>query len=314
MALEVKSSYVGEALEQILVKATTGNELVERGLIKVVPNIVKDYYLPRMRVGKMLQKPKEQPDDKNSKGDFKYDERKLSPKEFMAFTTFNPRSFEHAWRKFQPTGELVYSELSEEGKALLLSELAKAVNFELGGHIINGEYAEGDDDTKLFDGILKRIKDGTETIKIAAPVAVTESNIQATMAKIRRAAPKAIRNHRNLRFLMSIEDWEKYDDALTALPNKGTDPTSTNAKRFKGIPIETLADMPEHVIVLTLASNDNSSNLWLGIGNIDDQTTIQVDKMTNAGERYFFKMKMKADTQIMWDDYAVFYDGRSAGA
>lgn len=314
MAVNITSSYVGEALKQIIVQAMTGNELVSRGLIKVQPDIAKDYFMPRMKVGTILGKRKEQPEDKDSKGDFNIDERKLSPKEFMAFTTFNPRSFENIWREHQPTGELVYAELPEDIKTALLSELAKAVDFELGGHVINGVYAAGSDDTKLFDGILTRIKADAETIKIAAPVALTQANVLAQMVKIRKAIPKAIRSHKDLRFLMSVEDGDKYDDALTALPNKGTDPTGTNIKRYKGIIIETLADMPENVIVATIASNGVDSNMWLGVGDIDDSTTVSVGKLTNAGERYFFKMLMKADTQIMWGEYAVFYDGRTAQA
>lgn len=312
MAVKIQTGYVGEALEKMLVRATTGNELVSKGLIRVVPDIKADYFIPRLKAGKMLQKRKEQPQDENSKGDFSLDEKKLTPKELMAFTTFNPRSFEQYWRKYQPTGELVYAELPEEGKAALLAEMAKVVDFELGYHIINGEYAEGSDDSKLFDGILTRIKADAETIKVEAPVAVTTSNIIEVLQKGYKKVPKAIRGHKNLRILMSIEDFDKYDDALSALPNKGTAYTDTNAKRFKGITIEPLADMPEHVIVFTLAGNDMDTNLWMGVASLADATTVMVAKLTNAGEKYFFKMLMKIDTNIAWGEHAVLYDGRSA--
>lgn len=312
MAINIQTSNVGEALEQMLVRATTGNELVSRGLIRVVPDIKEAYFIPRLKAGKMLQKRKEQPEDSDSKGDFTLDEKKLNPKELMAFTTFNPRSFEQFWRKYQPVGELVYSELPEEGKAALLAEMAKVVDFELGFHIINGEYVEGNDDSKLFDGILTRIKADAATIKIEAPVAITSSNVIEVLQKGYKKVPKAIRTHKNLRILMSIEDFDKYDDALSALPNKGTAYTDTNAKRFKGITIEPLADMPENVIIYTLAGNDMDTNLWLGVSSLNDTTTVQVAKLTNAGEKYFFKMLMKIDTNIAWGEYAVLYDGRTS--
>ena len=69
MPVKVKSNYAGEVLEEMLVRATTGNEMVERGLMKVIPDISYKLSLPRMKTGKMLQKPKEQPDNSNSKGD-----------------------------------------------------------------------------------------------------------------------------------------------------------------------------------------------------------------------------------------------------
>lgn len=311
MAVNINSAYVGEALEQMLVRATTGNELVSRGLIRVQAEIAKDFFLPRLKAGTMLQKRKEDPGKADSKGNFDIDEKKLSPVEFMAFTVFNPKSYQHIWSKWQPGGELVFMELPAEAQTMMLTEMAKAVDFEMGGHIINGQYAETGDD-KLFDGILKRIIADADTIKITTPVAITSSNILDTLKKVYSKIPKAIRGNKGLRILMSVEDFDKYDDALSALPNKGTAYTDTNVKRFKGITIETLADMPEHVIVATIATNGMDSNIWLGVGNIDDSTTVKIDRLTNAGELYFFKMLMKADTQIAWGDQVVFYDGRTA--
>lgn len=311
MAVQITSAYAGEALEQMLVRASTGNELVSRGLIKVVPDISSKKALPRLKVGQMLQKTKEDPEKSDSHGDFTIDERNLVPVEFMAFTLFNPNAYSHIWRKWQPTGELVFAELPATAQSAMLSEMAKAVDFELGGHLINGEFAETGDD-KLFNGILFRIKSDVDTIKIAAPAALSESNIIANMGKVHAKIPKALRKHPGLRILMSVEDFDKYDSAVTALTSKGADPTGMNTPRFKGIPIEALADMPEHVIVATIATNGMDSNLWMGVGNISDSTTVKIGLYSNAGELYFFKMKMKVDTAIAWGDQTVLYDGRTA--
>ena len=105
MAVTIKNTnYDGEVLDRILTKAATGNELVQKGLINLVPNVTKKYSIPRLKTNKMLRKRVEQPEDKDSKGDFIYSEKVLEPKDFMAFTTFNPRSFEQIWRPFQPKG------------------------------------------------------------------------------------------------------------------------------------------------------------------------------------------------------------------
>lgn len=94
MAVTIKNTnYDGEVLDRILTKAATGNELVQKGLINLVPDVTKKYSIPRLKTNKMLRKRVEQPEDKNSKGDFIYSEKVLEPKDFMAFTTFNPRSF-----------------------------------------------------------------------------------------------------------------------------------------------------------------------------------------------------------------------------
>jgi hypothetical protein len=45
---------------------------------------------------------------------------------------------------------------------------------------------------------------------------------------------------------------------------------------------------------------------------VDDAEAIQIDKLTTAGEKYFFKMLMKADTNIVFGEDIVLYDGREA--
>jgi hypothetical protein len=152
-------------LEQILTLAATGNEIVEKGLIMVIPGVEKKISLPRMKSGKMLQKRKENPQLEDSKGNFNYDEKSLDPKDFMAFTVFNPRAFEQVWRKWQPKGNLVFAELPPEGQNALLSELIKQVKFELGEHYVNGEY--GSDDDHLMNGILTQMAKDTEVIIVS---------------------------------------------------------------------------------------------------------------------------------------------------
>ena len=309
MAINITgSAYSGEVLEQLLVKATTTNELVEKGLIKIEPNVEKKFTLPRIRTGKMLQKRKEQPTSEDSKGDFTYDEKYLEPQEFMAYTEFNPRAFEKIWRPFQPKGDMVFRELPQKIQNQLLAEMAKAVDFELGWHFINGEY--GDTDELLFNGILYSILHDDDRVEIDDPVALVKANIVDKMNIIRLSLPRKYR--RKAKYLLSDEDFEKYDQYMTEQEQKGVDWTDTTKKKFKGIPIEVLSEWPENVIVLTIATNDTTSNLWAGVAAVNDFDAIKIDKVTNAGERYFFKMLMKADTEIAWGDQVVIYDGRVA--
>jgi len=91
MAIKVQNTnYNGDVLEQLLTVATTSNEIVEKGLIHVIPGVEKKMSIPRLRVGTMLQKRKENPTVEDSKGDFNYSEQSLDPVDFMAFTVFNP--------------------------------------------------------------------------------------------------------------------------------------------------------------------------------------------------------------------------------
>ena len=146
MAITIKNTnYNGEVLEQLLTVATTNNEIVTKGLIHVIPNVSKKISIPRLRTSKMLQQQKENPQVSDSKGGFDYSEKALDPVDFMAFTVFNPRTFEQVWRPFQPKGDLVFAELPPQVQNQLLDALSKQVQFELGGHYVNGEAGSDDE-------------------------------------------------------------------------------------------------------------------------------------------------------------------------
>ena len=309
MAIVVRNTnYNGEVLEKILTLASTGNDLVEKGLIMVIPGVEKKISLPRIKTGRMLQKRKENPTLEDSKGNFNYSEKSLDPEDFMAFTTFNPRAFEHIWRKWQPKGNLVFSELPPEAQNTLLDELSKSVKFELGWHYINGEF--GDDDDHLFDGILTQAARDTEVVVVSAPS--DTSSMLAKLKAVRAAVPKALRENPNLRILMSIDDFDKYDNELTEREYKNASETDLNKKRYKGITIETLNSWPDDLIVATICSPSADGNLFAGVNLQDDEEVIQIDKWMNSSELYFFKLLMKADTNIAFGEEFVVLDTRKS--
>lgn len=298
------TNYAGEVLEMLLTRAATSNELVEKGLIHMEPGVEKAYFLPRMKTGKMLQKRKEMPTSQDSKGDFTYDERALTPVDFMAYTEFNPRSFENIWRKWQPKGNLVFSELPAEGQNALLREMSKQVKFELGFHFINGVL--GDDDDHLFNGIVTRMLSDKDVIYVVSG----ETSMLKKLKAVKDSIPTTMRSNPGLRILMSVTDFDQYDEELTQQPNKGANYTDMNVERYKGIRIVPLSSWPEGLIVATVCGMDYDTNLWAAVNLVDDMDVILIDKVTNAGEKYFFKMLMKADTNIAWGEEVVLLDSR----
>lgn len=307
MAINISNTnYSGEVLEQLLTLASTGNEIVEKGLIRIEPGVSSSFSIPRIKATTMLQKRKEMPTDSDSKGNFTYSEKTISPRDFMAFTTFNPRSFEKLWRPFQPKGNLVFSELPPEAQNALLAELAKQVKFELGGHFINGEYAE-DGDTKLFNGFVKRMIDDTDKVVVTS----TQTSIIGRLSDLYDKIPDSIIDNPKLRILMSTADARKYQKELIAQTYKGVDYTSVGMDRFMGIAIERLSQWPADLFVATICGMDSDTNLWAGVNLADDQDVIQIDKLSNAGERYFFKILMKADTQVAFGEEVIWLDKRT---
>lgn len=303
MAIEIKNTnYSGEVLEEILTLASTGNELVERGLIHVEPNVSKKISVPRLTTSEMLQKRKEQPTSEDSQGDFNYTEKFLEPEDFMAYTEFNPRKLEHIWRKWQPKGNLVFSELPAEVQNKFLAELIKQVKFELGWHYINGKLGAGK--KELFNGIVFRIKEDDETIKAGSSAVSMIGKLYALRSQI----PVTLLDNPNLRILMNKREFERYDMELTKQTAKGVNHTDISPRSFKGIKIEDLANWPAGFITATLCSMGLDGNFFAAVNLQDDEDVIQIDKVTNAGEKYFFKLLMKADTNTAFGQECVVLD------
>ena len=257
MSKVTNTNYAGEVLEMLLTRAATSNELVEKGLIHMEPGVEKAYFLPRMKTGKMLQKRKEMPTSQDSKGDFTYDERALTPVDFMAYTEFNPRSFENIWRKWQPKGNLVFSELPAEGQNALLREMSKQVKFELGFHFINGVL--GDDDDHLFNGIVTRMLSDKDVIYVVSG----ETSMLKKLKAVKDSIPTTMRSNPGLRILMSVTDFDQYDEELTQQPNKGANYTDMNVERYKGsLHGRKVSSWPPSVEWITIRTSGPPSTLW----------------------------------------------------
>lgn len=52
-------------------------------------------------------------------------------------------------------------------------------------------------------------------------------------------------------------------------------------------------------------------NFFAAVNLQDDEDVIQIDKVSNASELYFFKLLMKADTNIAFGEEAVVLDTRT---
>jgi hypothetical protein len=300
------TNYNGEVVEQLLVRATTTNVLVDEGHVHVHPGIKYKLSLPRVKLGKVLQRRKAMPDSSDSKGNYEYSEKTLEPQDVMAYTEFNPAHFEHIWRPFQPKGAMVFQELPEQVQNTLLSELAKVVDMELGELYLMCKKGAGARD--FFDGLVTRMRADSNVIKPSAH-AITEANILTVMRTVKSSIPKALRKSKKMKIFMSVEDFDILDYVITEKPFKGADYTNINSERYKGISIVVLPDLPKDVIFAAEGTSGIDSNLWIGVNLSEDSEAIKIGKVAENGELYFFKMLMKADTNYVYGEDIVLWDG-----
>lgn len=311
-----KTNYSGEVVETLMVRATTGCEIVDGGHVYVRMGVKSKLSIPRIRTsGKFLQRRKEMPktgENGDAKGKFNYDEKFLEPQDMMVYIEFNPAVFEHVWRPFQPTGEMVFQELPIEVQETLLLEVTKGVNMELGDLYINGKKGAGE--REFFDGFIQRMISDAELTKIADAHEITDETILPALKSVRLNIPKQLRKSKLMKIFMGQEAFDIYDDVLTRKEYKHEDYTNMNKQRYKGYPIVVLSDLPKDVIFAAESSNNMDSNLWIGVNLSEDAAAIKVGQVQNSGELYFFKMLMKADTNTKFGEDISFWDGRGVPA
>lgn len=111
-------------------------------------------------------------------------------------------------------------------------------------------------------------------------------------------APK-IRKKAGLVILMDYKSWDAYNRYLSAKTVKYSDNRSENEHRFQGKRIIPMVALPNDTIFMGVFTTGVDSNLWMGVDYANDENVLQVDKLQNNSELYFFKVLLKMDVNIV---------------
>lgn len=68
---------------------------------------------------------------------------------------------------------------------------------------------------------------------------------------------------------------------------------------FRGKRIIPMVALPEDTIIIGQFTTGVDSNLWMGVDYANDENVLQIDKLQNNSELYFFKMLLKMDVNIV---------------
>jgi hypothetical protein len=320
------TTYAGEAASLMIVKAVTGADTIDGGNIYVQDGIKKKYTIPKLDVANFIQERQAVP---TSQGDVTVSAASLEPQDFMLYLEMNPRDFEQHWFAVQMNPKLLDAELPQTFEAYFMMYILEKLDEFIDGQIWQGRTAYGGSSPitpasvnaptsasqyKYFDGLIKKALDNTTVIDVSSPVALTSSNILAKMEAARALLPKALLRKfgpMGTKFLLSYEDYEKYEQALIDLTYKGPSPEGVVNGKYKGYNVERIAGIPENTFMVTIAKPTTESNLWLGMNSMEDNQ-LELKRLQANAELYFCKGLFKMDVQIGWGDQCVLYTTQTA--
>lgn len=323
------TNYTGEVLEDLLTYTAQENETYKEGLIHIKAGIQKKYALPTIQLGSIIQDHVATPT--SSKGDYQFSERYLEPNDFMIYIEFNPRDFEKYYKFAQPNGNLVFRTLAPEVQAkmarLLLekemeyinsaiwnsattTEKAKVKNASGEGTVVIGEDAAAGPQ-KYFNGAIMRMlmnaaasaeaeeAKGGQIIKAGTGSFTDGQAVEKELYAMWKVTPPKVRKKAGLVILMDYATWDMYDEYVSSKEYKYTDNRQENQHMFRGKRIIPMTALPENTIIIGCFTSGTDSNLWMGVDYANDEDVLQVDKLQNNSELYFFKMLLKMDVNIV---------------
>ncbi len=310
MALVIQdTTYSGEVASSFIVKAAIGNEIVQGGHVMVKDGIKKKFTIPRMTVSDdFIQDRVPTPVSGNAgtgQGTITVDARVLEPNDYMIYQEFNPRDFEDHWEAVNLNPTLIDRRLPVTVESVILQEVMKKHNQWLGGAIMRGD-TNLTTNLKYFNGLITRAIADSDVPKVASPVILTVSNIEAQLEASLATVPAAVLYDPNLKVFVSYKTAQLWERAQRAAGFKGIDNTMAGLMRFAGRQMVYLYGMPDNTIFWAKGAPDMTSNLWFGLNSKDD-ATVQIAKLQANSELYFIKMLCKADTNYGYGAETALY-------
>lgn len=304
----VTTNYAGESISDILQLMVIGNEAVEKDALYIVDQSKagqKEVSIGRMTATSDLLQDR-QAEPTNPSNALTYDERKITPLEFMFYDKFNPRNFEQSWRQFQPEGPLVDRVNNSKIQKAIMEVLTKRINQQIGKLIW-----QGDKTTlgalRFFDGFVTLAKADTNVIDVTPAGNITETNVQALLKSTDAAIPDALYDDPSVVFMMNTTDTRKFQDSIIALTQKGQGPAEEVPLIYKGRKIMNFSGFPANFIMAAKIGAGPDSNLWGAVDMQDDPENLKIERWRPESELFFIKALGKMAVNYGFGQEIVLY-------
>jgi hypothetical protein len=217
---------------------------------------------------------------------------------FMGYAEFEPTVFENHWQQADISSKLLMRGLPVTFENYLSSNYTSQVLANVENLIWKGSktYTGATNNLRFVDGIIKQCLTPATSANTSINTGLTSANIIAEMEKVKQLTPRALLSradrYTKLRFVMSVEDGQKYEDALTTTTFKNNDTTERGLNKYKGYEVVVVAGMPENTFFFGWADASVQSNLHMPISSIENMQ-FDLNRLQNNSTLWFYKMLFK---------------------
>ncbi len=313
----VTPSFIEAEKNFFITEALTGLDTVNNKLLYVTENVKGDAYtFPVMSANPLAQPRQLIPLDG---GTTNLTDRTLNLGAFEFYEVFDPARFEQHWHRDQLTTKMLDRGLPSTFEAYMASYYVKKCLTKVEAMIHTGSVGYTTSvgtlgtpgvnfSNRYFDGFIRQALVGG-SLQVASPSAITSGNIIAKLDSAKNLVPKALlassERYKKLKIVMSVDDAQLYEEALSATSFKNQNTTERGLNQFKGYEIKICSGLPKDTFYFSWATTDLESNMHLVTNSLSDMDFV-IDKLQNNSEAAFFKMKMKMGVgQAKFNEFVI---------
>jgi len=314
------TAYAGTFASYFWLPATFGMDTVRKGAAYVQDGIKKKTTVGRIDFQNPLQPRQATPIQ--GKSQFTVDARSLNPQDMMMYVRFNPRDYEAHWLAEELSPTLLARELPVTAENYMM-QIALNRTFEqqeLGlwqgwsGYQAVTDATDPRYQIQFYDGYLYKFLVDPKVVFAQSPAVLTNTNIGAAFFDALKNTKKALlanpMRYERLKFLVSIEDEQIYEDFLTTQTFKNNDTTERGLNKYKGYEVVPIAGLPKDTFVFCEVTGGVDTNLHIGMNSLEDNN-LQLARYRPDSEEFFLKGLMKYDVQYAFSEQTYVWTTRT---
>lgn len=311
MALTLtNTNYNGEVLENLYLVTGVGNEVIQKGAAKLHTDISTKKALSRLS------------QTANPIGDYvaaapssetattTYAERELVVQPMTVYETFVPKTFHDLWDKWKSVGDFTNLELNSELLNAILDLYKDGIGTQMAKLFWQGDTTlAAANPLNKFNGIVTRAIADANVIKPTPAGNITASNFMDILSAVWNAIPDKFIDDPDFVINVNTTDFKVMQTANTALKEAfvGVFGMSIDTM-FQEKKIKHFQGMTRHHIVAAKSTNDERSNLNMGVWVDPDSEDAIVDKVANNSRQWFIRLDFKADANYRISEEVVLYE------